>query len=462
MTHASLLDRRLIFAPQHDELFFRAIPAAAAVFVLRPLAAGSVGVTGTPPAGAEPYVSKTANLRQRLQRLLGEPEFGSRKLSLRGVAASVEFSLVGSEFETSFLLYQVLRREFAKSYERRLRLRPAPLIKLHLGNAYPRASVTTRLGRIGDGARGGSQESSQGRSRYYGPFYSRSAAEAFLNDSLDFFLLRRCVEELDPDPAFPGCIYSEMKMCLAPCYQGCTDAAYSAEAARVQAYFASGGRSLLREWEAVRDAASADLDFEKASAIHARMEKLKAVAGPLAEIVRHIDQLNGLIIQRSAKEGCVALFAIESGRIRGPIHFAIQLESEVEALGIVKPEIGADGLPVKLAAAVKPARGAARGSGRGAAQPRSLEARVEQCLVQASPLGPATAIETMEHLALLRRWFYRGSRVGEVFFADGKNEKSELPMRRIVRGLGRVFRGEASETIHPVDTPSAPEPIQPL
>jgi hypothetical protein len=49
----------------------------------------------------------------------------------------------------------------------------------------------------------------------------------------------------------------------------------------------------------------------------------------------------------------------------------------------------------------------------------------------------------MEHLALLKRWYYRGSRVGEIFFAD---EKGILPMRRIVRGIARVYHGEKSET----------------
>ena len=59
--------------------------------------------------------------------------------------------------------------------------------------------------------------------------------------------MRRCVDDLHPDPAFPGCIYSEMKMCLAPCFKGCTDDDYHAEVARVQAYFDSAGDSLVRE-----------------------------------------------------------------------------------------------------------------------------------------------------------------------------------------------------------------------
>ena len=44
-----------------------------------------------------------------------------------------------------------------------------------------------------------------------------------------------------------------------------------------------------------------------------------------------------------------------------------------------------------------------------------------------------------DHLALLRRWYYRGSRAGEIFLTD---ERGELPLRRVVRGVGRVFRGE--------------------
>jgi len=62
----------------------------------------------------------------------------------------------------------------------------------------------------------------------------------------------------------------------------------------------------------------------------------------------------------------------------------------------------------------------------------------------------------MEHLAILKRWFYRGTRAGEIFFAD---EKRELPMRRIVRGIARVYRGEKAEntspaTEHPTTTQS--------
>ena len=66
-----------------------------------------------------------------------------------------------------------------------------------------------------------------------------------------------------------------MKMCLAPCFKGCSDEEYADEVNRVQAYFDSGGDSLAAELSAEREAASAGLAFEDAAAIHARVEKLK-------------------------------------------------------------------------------------------------------------------------------------------------------------------------------------------
>ncbi|PYX86388.1 MAG: excinuclease ABC subunit C, partial [Acidobacteria bacterium] len=264
-----MLTQSLEFAPEQDEEIFSAVPAAPAVFLIR----------GDDPAG-EPYVSKTANLRRRLIRLLGASEERSKRLSLRDRARWVEFTPTGSDFESGFLLYRALRSTFPKNYADRLRLRPAPLVKMHMENEYPRASVTTRLGRL------------HGKSLYYGPFPSRAAAEKFANDSLDFFKMRRCVDDLHPDPAFPGCIYSEMKMCLAPCFKGCTDDEYRAEVTRVQHYFDSRGESLLRELAAERDRASTNLEFENAAAIHARVDKLKPVLSQLPEVVHRIDRLS--------------------------------------------------------------------------------------------------------------------------------------------------------------------------
>ena len=42
----------------------------------------------------------------------------------------------------------------------------------------------------------------------------RTGKRNFTRNKCKFFKMRRCVDDLHPDPKFPGCIYSEMKMCL--------------------------------------------------------------------------------------------------------------------------------------------------------------------------------------------------------------------------------------------------------
>ena len=383
-----MLTERIEFRPEADAEVFSAMAAAPAVFLLR-----------GEDANSEPYVTKTANLRRRLQRLLSAPEERTKRLNLRDRVRWIEYTLTGSDFESGFVLYQVLRSAFPKTYSNRLRLRFAPLVKLHLENEFPRASITTRLGPI-------SGKLTAGKNIYYGPFASRMAAEKFMNDALDFFKMRRCVEDLQPDPKFPGCVYSEMKMCLAPCFRGCTDDEYRAEVVRVENFLDSRGESLKRQMAAERDDASAKMEFETAAALHSRLDKLAPVLQQLPEFVRRVDQSHAVIVQKSRQPESVTLFRVDGGALAGPLEFPI---SDTEH-----------------------------------AKSQSMEARIQAALTVFPAAKPGTAIERMEHLAILKRWCYRGTRAGEIFLADAKGE---LPMRRLVRGIGRVYKGEAPEVL---------------
>lgn len=377
-----MLTEHIDFVPERDREIFSAIPAAPAVFLLR-----------TADPASEPYVSKTANLRRRLERLLSPPEERSKRLNLRDRVSAIEYSLTGSDFESGFLLYRVLRSAFPKTYAQRLRLRFAPLVKLHWDNEYPRASVTTRIARAA------------GANVYYGPFASRLAAEKFMDDALDFFKMRRCTDDLHPDPKFPGCVYSEMRMCLAPCFRGCTDDEYRKEVIRVEDFFNTRGDSLKRQVSAERDRASESLAFEEASALHARLEKLAPVLQQMPEVVQRLDRMHALIVQTSAAPESVALFRVDAGAIAAPLTFPISAGEHAKS--------------------------------------QSMEARIEATLSDFPNAEPRSSLGRMEHLVILKRWYYRGTRKGEIFFGDAKGK---LPMRRIVRGIGRVYKGEAPET----------------
>lgn len=378
------------FDAARDEEFFEATPARAGVLLVE-----------MSDAAAQPYLLKTADLRRAAERLLRPPEAASKRLNLRAVAARIRYRATGSKFEQTLAFYEQAKKHFPRRYRAVARLRPPAVLKINLRNEYPRCYVTRRI-RADDGF-------------YFGPFVSRRAAEAFAEGFLDLFKIRRCQIRIRRDPSFPGCIYSEMKMCLAPCFAGCTAEEYGAEVSRVAETLATIGEALTTQLERERESASEGLDFERAAALHKRLEKVSAALRGLPELARRLQDLDAVILERAAEEKTVAVFPVRGGTLAEPIFLRF---------------------------------------GEISSQPRSVESILRQSLetaaeapddaVQRSEEGDATLqvryglhearAELTEHLSLLVRWFYSKPRDGEILFRDG-----EWPYRRILRACARVL-----------------------
>ena len=422
------------------------LPAVPAVFALHGAEAKD-----------EPYVGRTPNLRGRLERLLVPSDKHPRRLQLASRVRRIRWQTTGSEFESFLAQFTLLEEIFGgdRAVER-MHLR-APVFLRFLGsNRYPRVAVTTR-------------PSAREAEWAYGPFASRAAAERYMEEMLKLFNLRRCVEELEPYPDHPGCVYSEMKMCLAPCFQGCTDARYAEESAAVERFLATRGASKLAELCAARDRASEDLEFEQAALIHAQVARVEGIRALAPELVRPASAQRAIVLQTAAEPGCVAVFLFENGRLRGPglystLGMRIQNEqsgssslfAQPMALMPVPEEQEAEGFGARGAETVD--AGSEQGS-EGSAEAASgdavlqtpeptaaqrkqmrnlLEARWDELLASLEFWGSApSAAARQGHMALLKRWYYRPEvkRAGEIFFPD---EDGQWPVKSILRGIGRV------------------------
>ena len=67
------------------------------------------------------------------------------------------------------------------------------------------------------------------------------------------------------------------------------------------------GASLESSLERERTAASEELDFERAAAIHKKLEKATAAMRNLPELARRVDELDAIVMQRGG--------GIEHGRL---------------------------------------------------------------------------------------------------------------------------------------------------
>lgn len=373
LQHSLVLELRHNQEPQFDA--FPSKPAVYAVY----LDAGT-------NAKEAVYLGRTANLRRRLARLLGVARANSRLLNLRARARRVEYTPVGSGLEALWLLYLLNKFHYPRAYRQRLRLKPPALLKLNIGHRFPRLYPTRRLSADG--------------SHYYGPFPSRLAAERLASDFLDFFKIRRCVEELNPDPTHPGCIYSQMKMCLAPCFQGCTDEEYRAEVSRVQGFLDGAGRPLVRTLEQERAQASEALKFEQAAKVHQKIAKVNEVLRQKPALVRNLRDLDAVLIVPGAEGQTVVFFRVDGGELRGPA--TLSLDENVPS-------------------------------------PVSLDEQIRGLLASLNPASDRAAtpaVPPWEHLCLLARWYYSSFRTGELVFVEPARS---LPTRALIRACRKVL-----------------------
>jgi len=123
----------------------------------------------------------------------------------------------------------------------------------------------------------------------------------------------------------------------------------------------------------------------------------------LPEIVRRIEGLDAVILQRAAQEQTVAVFPVRGARLAEPFFLRF---AEL------------------------------------ASQPRSAEEILREQLTAATVEPRA---DLGEHLALVSRWYYSSPRKGEIFFrppARGSAEQ-DWPYRRILRGCSRLLAPQA-------------------
>ena len=422
------------FDPADAKAALAQLPHSSAVFALYGAA-----------AHAEPYVGRTPNLRGRLERLLQPSPKHPRRLQLAGRVRRIEWRLTGSEFESLLTQFSLLEKIYGPKSLDRMHLGAPAFVRFLGGNPYPRITVTNR-------------PSQREADWSYGPFPSRAAAERYAEEALKLFLLRRCTDDLDPNPSHPGCVYSEMKMCLAPCYQGCSDERYAAESDAVQSFLATRGDSRLVVLRTQRDQASANLDFESAATLHAHVQRAETVRALASELVRPLSKLHAVILQPSANPDEVAVFLFEHGRLRGPAGFStlgmrIQNEqsgsSSLFAQPIVIEPIPENTEISDQRSEISPNRTAENETRPeaavevGAAAPAKIQRGVLESRMEAALAAPAEASDVASatlrqgHLALLKRWYYRpeARRTGEIFFPDAEGH---WPLKAILRGAGRV------------------------
>ncbi len=340
--------------------------------------------------GGVPHLGWTANLRRRLTRLLvrSSSPHDSLAMRIRQSVTSIECWATGSKLEASLLMYQLAKVYFPDDYPKRLRLRMPWFVGLTENDRFPRLTLVNRI--------------SRNSASLFGPFSNRESAERYEQELLGLFQIRRCTEVLAPHPEHPGCIYGEMKQCLRPCQCVVTEQEYASESKRVGEFLATNGRSAIAVLSAARDRACEGTDFEQAAQIHKRMEKVNGAAAARDEVIRQVQEFNGVALTRDVQPRHFRLWPMFNGFWQEPVslHFSPQ-ESHARSLD------------------------------------HELREQLSASLANARCEG-----KRVEDLALFSRWYYSSWRDGHWF--DFRS-LSDLNYRRLVREISKMVKTDERE-----------------
>ena len=363
---------------------------------------GEIPTVSTDPAvfvihmrQGQPYLARTTMLQRRLSRLLA-PKLGSRLLDLSAIAERIEVWYTPTRLEQALCFYSLARIHFPETYRKTVRLPSPPYLKVLLGNPFPRTQITSRL--------------SGKDSLFFGPFRTRAEAERWESETLDFFQIRRCEEDLAPRPDHPGCIYGEMNQCLRPCQEIVGVAEYASEVTRLTGFIETHGASLREAISHARDRASANLEFEEAARQHRRFDKAESLIRSVSEIATDIRHANGVSAVRSG-DGAHLYFLLD-GSWQAPIPLDIRMQAG-----------------------------------------ESMDRRLRQ-IVETLPTPRPTMKEREEHLALLSRWYFSTWRDSEWLPFESR---AAIPYRKLVRLISRTMNpppAHANMTMNELQDPA--------
>ncbi len=204
--------------------------------------------------GAVIYVGKAKNLRSRVRSYFNDDRLADIKTgTLIGEAREIDFIQVDNEKE-ALALENNLIKQYKPRYNILLRDdKTYPYIKL-TAEKYPRVYVTRRLKKDG--------------SSYFGPYFPGNLAHRLVHFIHRHFKVPSCNVDLTRKHTHP-CLEFHIHRCLGPCVEGLTsDEEYSKAVHAVRLFLEGRHKDLARELRGRMEAASAEMRFEEAAALH--------------------------------------------------------------------------------------------------------------------------------------------------------------------------------------------------
>jgi excinuclease ABC subunit C len=255
------------------------------------------------------YVGKAKNLRSRLKHYFS-PGGDGRFMVPFLIAQVVEIDtlIVFSEKE-ALLLENNLIKEYKPKYNALLKDDKSYIaLKINHKNKWPMINLVRYKGKPeSDGL-------------YFGPYTSAQAARGTLDLIKRIFPLRQCSDQQFARRTRP-CILYDMKRCIAPCVNRCTELEYKQVVERAVKFLKGQDKDIVKELYEEMHLASERLEFERAGMIFKTIQQIeKTIESQNVDKPLRVD-LDALGIYRQGEDVIISQLYVRGGKLMGSFHF---------------------------------------------------------------------------------------------------------------------------------------------
>jgi len=245
------------------------------------------------------YIGKAKNLKKRVAAYTGPNRMDGRLQRMISATTSMEFITTHTEVEALLLESNLIKK-----------LKPRYNILLRDDKSFPYILITGDH----DWPQITKHRGARNRTgRYFGPFASAGAVNATINALQKAFPLRNCSDSIFSSRTRP-CLQYQIKRCTAPCVGKIEAKDYGIIVDQAFSFLSGKSHAIQESFSDRMQAASTDLDFERAAIYRDRIHALTQIQARQDINNPGIGDADVVAVHQKANQTCVQVFFFRAGQ----------------------------------------------------------------------------------------------------------------------------------------------------
>jgi excinuclease ABC subunit C len=288
--------KNLIHNPEQLEARLQELPMQPGVYLMRDRAGNII------------YIGKSTKLRSRIRSYFRASQtLSEQKQLMVQQIAEIEFIVTDTEAEALALEANLVKQEQPYFNVLLKDDKKYPYLCITWSEDYPRLFITRK------------RQRKKEKDRYYGPYVDTGALRRTLQLIKRIFPLRQ-----RPRPLFKDrpCLNYDLGRCPGVCQELISPDQYRQTLQKVAMIFQGRSQELVRELTSQMEAASANLEFEKAAKIRDQIQSIKQLnANQKVSLPDDTVSRDAIAIVSNHQHASIQLFQVRAGKLVGRLGF---------------------------------------------------------------------------------------------------------------------------------------------